>query len=152
MDAAREKARTEYDDFMRRDLTEKVYFEIERARKEAAMKYENQLHQLEDELEDTHVKQLQALQDVREKHKENMENLKRDHQQEIENIEKGCDEKIQALKDSLQDYGQIDVNALELNFERDLKKHTDELNEIHSKVCAKLTLLSFNLIPYSTYF
>ena len=134
MKTARENARREYDDFMRRDLTEKVYFEIERAREEARKAYEDQLHHLENQLEDTHIQQLQTLQDVREKNKETIDELKRRHQEEKENAEKSHEEKIHALKDTLQEECRSDVSAMEINIERDLKKLKEDLDEVHSKV------------------
>ena len=143
MEAARGKARKEYDEFMRRDLTENVYVEIERARKEARDEYEARINRLEYDLEDTHVKQLQTLQDVREKNKERNDELKQKHQEEMENLEKSYEEKIKAMKDILQDFGQADINALEVNHEKDLNKLKDEFKEIHSKVGNKSILVFF---------
>ena len=131
MEAAREKAQKEYDEFMRRDLTEKVYFEIEKARKEAREEYDAQMNRLECDLRDKHVKELQILQDVREESKEKVDELNRKHQEEMENLEKSYEEKI---KDILLDLGQADIDALEINHEKDLRKFRDELKDIHSKV------------------
>ena len=134
---------------MRRDLSEKVYYEIERARAEAHREYEDQLHTLENELADTHVKQLQTLQDVREKNKETVDNLKLKHQEELENAEKSFEEKLLLLKDALQNVAQAGGDGQEVNMEEHLRKLREDLNEAHSKVldeCFSFFLSSFLLV------
>ena len=111
-----------------------MYYEIERVKAEAHKEYEDQLHTLENELADTHVKQLQTLQDVREKNKETVDNLKLKHQEELESAEKSFEEKLLLLKDALQNVSQVREDESELNVEEHLRKLREELNETHAKV------------------
>ncbi|XP_065053400.1 A-kinase anchor protein 9-like isoform X3 [Rhopilema esculentum] len=142
LEGMRETARREYDDYMRRDLTERVAFEIDRAREEARQEYEEihsfKLRQLENQLEETHVQQLQTLQDMHEKHKSNIDELKKQHEEEIRNLEDSGDEKFRSMKESLQEERMSEINAVELSLEKDVDKIKQELEEAHKKELEEL--------------
>ena len=131
LEDAREKARKEYDDHLRAELTERVVIEIDRAHEEARNEHISSLRQLENQLEETHIQQLQTLQEMREKHKTTIDDLKREHKAEMEDLEKDYEEKLKSHGSE----SRICPNCgFDLNAAGDVVQMKNEVDEAHKKV------------------